>query len=232
MLYSYLINALIFISLLLRLLVIRYLLKGSFRKYPILLAYCVAEVVTTIAEVLVSDYAPHQWFIRLYYSDEVGIDLLLFLMVTTLTYRALEGNPMRGGAGRVLGLITVGVVTVPFIIFYPSIHDFAWFFNNYSNVLNFGAAIMNLVLWTALIGATKRDAQLLTVSAGLGIQVTAQAIGFSVRHFLPPHQRWLPDLFMTMASLPAAYLWWRAFKPPATAATPVVRSTEIHPGEV
>jgi hypothetical protein len=232
MLFSLLFNLVDFANLALQVLVIAYLLKGSFRKYPILLAYCVAETLTAAAEYLVSNYGSHQVFIRLYYSDEVGIDLLLFLMVITLTYRALEGNPMRKGAGRILGVITIGVVTVPFLIFYRSIHDLAWFFNGFSDVLNFGAAIMNLLLWTALLGAKRRDRQLLMVSAGLGIQVTAQAIGFGVRHFLPQRQRWIPDLFMAIAHVPSVYLWWRAFKPPATAAAPVVRSTEIHPGEV
>ena len=138
--------------------------RDPYLKYPLLLAYCVAEIVTGTAEFLISSYGSHQVFIHLYYIDEVGVDLLLFLMVITFTYRAMEGNPMRSTAGRALAVITVLVLGLPFLLFQQSINDFAAFFNGAGEVLNFGAAIMNLVLWTALLGATRRDAQLLTVS--------------------------------------------------------------------
>jgi hypothetical protein len=234
MFYTYLNNAIVVGSLLLELAVVVYLLKGPYLKYPILLAYCVTELLTGSAEFMVSSYGSHEVFIRLYYIDEVGVDLLLFLMVITLTYRAMHGNPMRVAAGRVLGFITILVLALPFLLFYPSIHDFAVFFNSAGEVLNFGAAIMNLVLWTALLGATQRDAQLLTVSTGLGLQVTAQAIGFGIRHFMSPRHRWMPDLFMTVAHLGSVYIWWRAFRPPSRrGVAPMAPSpSKIHPGQV
>jgi hypothetical protein len=232
--YTYLNNAIVTGSLLLELAVVFYLLKGSYLKYPILLAYCITELLTGTAEIIVSSYGSHEVFVLLYYIDEVGVDLLLFLMVITLTYRAMEGNPMRVMAGRALGFITVIVLGLPFLLFQPSIKDFAVFFNSTGEVLNFGAAIMNLVLWTAMLGATRRDAQLLTVSAGLGLQVTAQALGFGIRHLLSPKHRWMPDLFMVMAHLVSVYIWWRAFRPAARPGVPPMAAahTEIHPGEV
>jgi hypothetical protein len=137
-------------------------------------------------------------------------------------------------AGRALGFITLVVLGLPFVLFHQSIGDFAVFMNGAGEVLNFGAAIMNLVLWTALIGARRRDAQLLSVCAGLGIQVTAQALGFGIRQLLPSRHRWMPDLFMTMAHLVSAYIWWRALRPaPRRAELPMASApTEIHPGEV
>ena len=232
--YTYLSNVVVTGSLLLELAVVVYLLRGSYLKYPILLAYCITELLTGTAEMMVSSYGSHELFIRLYYVDEVGVDLLLFLMVMTLIYRAMEGNPMRVVAGRALGFITVVVLGLPFLLFQKSIDDFAVFFNSTGEVLNFGAAIMNLVLWTALLGATRRDAQLLTVSAGLGLQVTAQALGFGIRHLMSPRHRWMPDLFMEMAHLVSVYIWWRAFRPAARPGvlpmTPA--AAEIHPGEV
>ena len=197
------------------LLVIRYsLLRRSLLKYPILLAYCVVACLTAPAEYFVQNYGSHELFIKLYYADEVAVDLLLFLMVITLTYRAMDGNPGRKAAGRALGVITALVLVLPFLIFHGSRSDFAGFFNGAGEVLNFGAAIMNLVLWTALLGATRRDGQLIMVCAGLGVQVTAQAIGFGIRHLLPPYgYRWIPDLFMAAAYLVSIYLWWCAFRP-------------------
>jgi hypothetical protein len=106
--------------------------------------------------------------------------------------------------------------------------------NGAGEVLNFGAAIMNLVLWTALIGARKRDAQLLSVCAGLGLQVTAQALGYGIRQLLPTRHRWMPDLFMTIAHLISVYIWWRAFRPLSRPANSPMASAPpgIHGGKV
>jgi hypothetical protein len=133
-----------------------------------------------------------------------------------------------------LGFITLVVLALPFVLFHPSIGDFAAFMNGAGEVLNFGAAIMNLVLWTALIGARKRDAQLLSVCAGLGLQVTAQALGYGIRQLLPSRHRWMPDVFMMLAHLISVYIWWRAFRPasrPTQGPMPSA-SPEIHPGKV
>lgn len=234
MIYSYLVNALELGNLVLQLLVIAYILKGPYQRYPFLLIYCLAETLTTGVEYLVSNYGSHELFIRLYYADEVGVDLILFLMVITLTYRAMEGNPMRVTAGRALGFITLVVLGLPFLLFHQSIGDPAVFFNGAGEVLNFGAAIMNLVLWTALLGAHKRDAQLLTVSTGLGLQVTAQAIGFGIRHLITTKHRWMPDLFMMLAHTVSVYIWWRAFRPPPRQdITPMAAPpTGVHSGKV
>jgi hypothetical protein len=235
MLRSQVLNTLEFGSLaLLLVFLVRNLWDRSLLRYPFLLIYCVADLLTAGAEYFVQNYGSKEFFMRLYYADEVGIDLVLFLMVITLTYRAMEGNPTRAMAGRVLGVITVLVLGLPFLLFHQSIGDFGVFSNGASEVLNFGAAIMNLVLWTALIGATRRDSQLITVCAGLGLQVTGQALGFGTRHLLPQPYRWIPGMFMAAVHLASIYIWWRAFRPaPRRGVAPMpVANPEIHPGEV
>jgi hypothetical protein len=212
----------------------RNLRESSLFRYPILLIYCVVDLLTAAAEYFVQNYGSHEFFTKLYYADEVGIDLLLFLMVITLTYRAMDGNPMRAMAGRALGVITAVVLALPFLLFHQSIGTFGVFSNDASEVLNFGAAIMNLVLWTALIGARRRDGQLIAVSAGLGLQVTGQALGFGTRHLVPQRYRWIPDVFMAAVHLASIYIWWRAFRPAARRDVPPMPAAraEIHPGEV
>jgi hypothetical protein len=147
-------------------------------------------------------------------------------MVIWLTYRAMDENPMRKAAGRALAGITVTVLVLPFLVFHESLGTFSRFYNGVSEVLNLGAAIMNLVLWTALLGARKRDIQQILVCAGLGLLVTAQAIGFGVRHLLPNRElRWIPDLFMAGAYLVSMYIWWRAMR--VTPAQPRERSAPM-----
>jgi len=99
--------------------VIVLLLRGPYRRYPLVLVYCVLQLAATITEEYVyrvfGDASPI--FSRLYWTDEVILDLLLFLMVISLIYRALESSPMRAGMGRLLGAVVVVVLIVPFVLF-------------------------------------------------------------------------------------------------------------------
>ena len=197
--------------------VIVFLLRGPFRRYPVLLLYCVLQLAATITEEYVyrvfGDASP--FFGRLYWTDEVSLDLLLFLMVIMLTYRALEASPLRAGMGRLLGAVVI-VLVVPFVLFSARRFSTAWF-DGTSQLLNFGAAIMNLGLWTALIGTKKRDPLLLTVSAGLGVAVTGAAIAFGLRRFTPPGgtPQQLANLFKTITYLASVAIWCWAFRPSA-----------------
>jgi hypothetical protein len=195
-----------------------FLLRGPFRRYPVLLLYCILQLAATLTEGYVlrvfGDASP--LFSRLYWTDEVILDLLLFLMVISFIYRALESSPMRAGMGRLLGAVVVVVLIVPFVLFSARRFSTPWF-DGTSQLLNFGGVIMNLGLWTALIGTKKRDPLLLTVSAGLGVAVTGAAIAFGFRRFTPiqstPQQ--LADLFKTITYLASVAIWCWAFRPSA-----------------
>jgi hypothetical protein len=198
--------------------VIFFLLRGSsYRKYPLLLVYCVLQLAATVTEEYV--YRVHgqtNLFRRLYWTDEITLDLLLFLMVITLIYRAVEGSPVRKAMGRLLGGVVAIVVVVPFVLFSARRFSTTWF-DGTSQLLNFGAAIMNLGLWTALIGTKKRDPLLLTVSAGLGVAVTGAAIAYGLRRFTPPTStpQQLANLFKTLTYLASVAIWCWAFRPSA-----------------
>ena len=215
--------------------VILFLLRGPFRRYPILLLYCVLQLAATVTEeyVLRVFGDTSVLFSKLYWTDEVTLDLLLFLMVIVLTYQALEGSALRKGMGRLLGAVLMIVLVVPFVVFKARRFSSAWF-DGTSQLLNFGGAIMNLGLWTALIGTKKRDPLLLTVSAGLGVAVTGAAIAFGLRRFTPPEStaQQLVNLFKTITYLASVAIWCWAFRPaarknpapPATLDAPTVSS--------
>jgi hypothetical protein len=198
--------------------VIFFLLRGSsFRRYPLVLIYCVLQLVATTAEEYVSRlHGQTNFFRKLYWTDEITLDILLFLMVITLIYRAVEGSSVRTAMGRILGVVIVAVLTVPFVLFSARRFSTAWF-DGTSQLLNFGAAIMNLGLWTALIGTKKRDPLLLRVSAGLGVAVTGAAIAYGLRRFTPPTStpQQLANLFKTMTYLVSVAIWCWAFRPVA-----------------
>jgi hypothetical protein len=180
--------------------------------------YCVLQLAATISEEYVFRVFGNLSVLyrRLYWTDEITLDLLLFLMVITLTYQALEGSALRAGMGRLLGAVVVTVLIVPFVLFRARWFSSAWF-DGTSQLLNFGGAILNLGLWTALIGTKKRDPLLLTVSAGLGVAVTGAAIAFGLRRFTPVASTLqnLANLFKTVTYLASVAIWCWAFRPSA-----------------
>src|ERR1700748_1408732 len=102
--------------------------SSSFRRYSFLLLYCVLQLVATGAEEYVSRIYEHpNLFRKLYWTDEVTLDLILFLMVITLIDRAVEGSVMRTAMGRVLGAIVAIVVVVPFVLFSARRFSTSWF---------------------------------------------------------------------------------------------------------
>ncbi|MBZ5677398.1 MAG: hypothetical protein LAP61_24405 [Acidobacteriia bacterium] len=137
-------------------------------------------------------------------------------MVITLIYRALEASPVRIAMGRLLGAVVAVVLVVPFVLFSARRFSTNWF-DGTSQLLNFGAAILNLGLWTALIATKKRDPLLLKVSAGLGVAVTGAAIAYGLRRYTPPTStpQQLANLFKTLTYLTSVAIWCWAFRPAA-----------------
>lgn len=205
------------VSLVLQVLLLSFLLLQSYyRKYPLLFGYRLTYLATSILEVgLVHHFGTklNSTYTFVYWTDEVVLDLLQFLLVIALTYRAMEGNPSRPVFGRFFGIVVIVMVLVPLLIFRRPLFSNHWFYET-SQLLNFGAGVMNLALWTALLGSRRRDPQLLVVSAGLGLAVTANAISFGIRLLsargVPRH---FADALSTAGDLFSLVIWCWAFQP-------------------
>ena len=79
---------------------------------------------------------------------------------------------------------------------------------------------MNLGLWTALIGSKHKDAQLLTVSAGLGVAVTGQAVYYGLRLMTTnPLVYRISDALNVLTYIAGVAIWCWAFRPVARAAS-------------
>lgn len=212
------------------------LIKGRFHKYWIVFVYVLWELLATagftIADSLVKGTTAttaatrtvgQMWYARLYWANDVFVDLFRFVLVIVLLYRASEG--IKRVPGRVLAGIVIVMVILPFVLFpmnprtapedpfqlpYPSA---AWF-NSTSELLNFGAAIMNLMLWATLAASKKRDPQILGVSLGLGIVVTGTAFAYGLKHLLGQREfAAMGYLFLNLTQLTGWVIWCRAFWP-------------------
>jgi hypothetical protein len=212
---SLVLNSVSTLALIFQIALLFLLVSGGFWKFPLLSLYTVFQYLTGMAEISVSREfgTGGLLYARLYWSDEILLDLILFLMVIAFTLQALEGSPVRDKAKRFLTGVVVIAVVAPFVLYYHrAIFSTPWF-NRTSQFLNFAAAIMNLSLWTALLFNKKRDPQLLTVSIGLGVTVTGAALHFGLRQLVSPGLRPLSELVGSLTHLAGVFVWCWAFRP-------------------
>jgi hypothetical protein len=197
------------------------LLRGPFRKYPVFFLYILVQLVADSLEAFAFFRFPHdsKTYSNFYWTDEVGVALLLFLVVITFTYEALRENPLRPKAGKILAVIAVLAVVLPFVLFHSRVFSYRWF-NSTDQMLNFGGAIMNLVLWTALLANRRRDPQLLNISMGVGIVATSAAVVWGARLWLSPTNRWPLDTFAILMHVAGLLLWCWVFRPKTPRSAP------------
>jgi len=204
----------------LQLVLVFLLARGLFPRYIVFCLYAVTELAADIAEGIA--YYRVGWaspvYRQIYWTDHIALDLLLFLVVITFTYEALGESPFRRTAAKALAAIVAVATILPFAWVHNhhgkqhGYFDSQWF-NHTSQILNFGAAIMNLVLWTALLSNRRRDPKLVTLSIGVGIVTASAAIAWGAREWLPRQERWPIDSFMTLAHVVSLLLWCWVFRP-------------------
>lgn len=193
-----------------------FLLVGPLRKYGFVFAYCSVQLCTSLTEIVVARKFGifNKLYHKVFWTDEIILDLLLFFILILLTYRAMEGSAGRGTTGRLLTGVAFIAVLLPFVLFPDAFQKTAWF-DHTSQLLNFGAAILNLGLWTALLGSRKRDPQLLAVSAGFGILATGVAVSFGLRRLIqtPGPAYNMAQIVFLLAHLAGALVLCWAFRP-------------------
>jgi hypothetical protein len=209
-------------------LLVVFLLRSGFRRHLVLLAYALVHLASNAVE----EWVYHDQGIRsiayrnVYWTDEVVKNLLLFLLVIHMTYRASEGSPLRASAVRILSVVTAVAVLLPFLVFQPPYFTTPWFRHSIQ-LLEFCATIMNLVLWTVLIATRRRDPQLLTISAGLGVGTTGAAIAYGLREWFTGDARLLANLVGNLTYLGSTLIWCWAFRPKLLSSRPQNGAREL-----
>jgi hypothetical protein len=204
------------------------LLRGAFRKYPIFFVYILGELIGDSLEAFTFYHFGHDSrnYRTFYWANEVTNALLLFLVVIVFTYEALRDNPLRPKAGRILATIAVLTLASPFVLFHSHVFSYKWF-NTTDQMLNFGGAIMNLVLWGALLANRRRDPQLLTISMGVGIVATSAAMMWGARLWVADTNRWPFDTFAVLMHIAALLLWCWVFRPKSSRSAPPQVATTL-----
>jgi hypothetical protein len=138
--------------------------------------------------------------------------VFLFIFVLSLVYRAMASGPARVAVQRLLIFGSLVLVAISYYGFYdprPSV----WMTSIIRN-MSFCAAIINLGLWAALIRRRQRDSQILLLSGGLGLQMTGEAMGHSLRNLWQVSRNYavLGNIVLVLAHLLCLFAWWQAFR--------------------
>jgi hypothetical protein len=208
------------IGLPLELLIIGALVRGPYRRFPVVLLYSVVLFLTTIVDISVyfvySTGGSLRYSLAHYYWIDEGLRMsLVFAVVISLLYLASEA--MRPRALLRFALIGGGIFIAgaSFLVHHQAHRVVGEWMTLWSRDLDFTAAILDLALWAILLATRYKDTQLLLLSGGLGIDFTGEAIGQALRNLFP----WTPfspgDFFVLLGFFACYWIWWQALRPAA-----------------
>lgn len=216
------------------------MLRGDYRRFPMIFGYVVVQLLATAAEIpaywAVYSHTPQAVDLQIfvYWLDEAIAQVLVYVIVLDLIYRATSNHrarrPLR--TGIVLGAILFAGIS--FLIHYKRVQAGIWM-TPWTRDLNFCAAVLDLALWALLIASGKKDSRVLLLSGGLGIQFAGQALGESVRQLSIMNRSHtialIGSTLVVVSEILRSYIWWQVFrKPPAaTDSSPPARLRERNP---
>jgi hypothetical protein len=198
----------------LQILVISALLRGPYKRFPFVLAYCLTLFLTTVVEI--ASLVDRQVFSRsaahYYWFNDLILTSLVYCVVISLIYGSLdEAHRARVGRWLILAAVLVALVsaTLHKDDAYKSLER-----TKLSRDLNFTAAFLDMLLWLILIAKRRKERLLLMLSGGLGIMFSGAAIGHSVRE-LSQRSRWAlfaGGMIVVLTHFGCLFVWWQAFR--------------------
>jgi len=210
------------VSLPLQFLVVAALLRGSWRRFPLLLVFSVEEFVSTLVQAPLAIEAMRglhpqglpYWIT--YWTGEAITKLLLYAVVVSLLYRACERLRSARAARVVLILAACLVAGGTFLLHYGQSPVRGIWLTPWFRDLNFACALADVVLWTSLLVVRDKDRQLMLLSGGLGVEFAGASIGESLRQMAMRSRSHPLSLFGSViavaASLFRLYTWWQALR--------------------
>ncbi len=178
------------------------------KEFPLLFAYVFVRAAATIA-LLVDFYPLHASGYRsLYWLLDISLHGFVFALLVHLIRRALV-EPRRSILVTGMACIVVSVFLSMAVPYHPMLNR--WM-TGFSRNLSFCEEVLNLVLWGMLVNNRRVGLRFLLVSAGIGIQVTGDVTGHSLRLFAHSASFvWAPHLLMNASQILAMVIWLYAF---------------------
>lgn len=203
------------LAVILELLVIYYLVRGPGKRFPFVFVFCAVQILITSTDTLVSEVVTTKSaaYPNIYWAGDMLAHAAILLLTISLVGKTLERQPRRQ---LTIGILVLGVLGFALFSAY-SLHDsnLSRWMTSLTRNLSFCEEILNMILWMLLIQRRDSDYLLLMVSAGIGVQVTGEAIGHTLRLYTFAHQRtmvWVPNLLVYVAEILCLCIWIWAFR--------------------
>jgi hypothetical protein len=195
----------------LQFLVVSTLMAGAMRDYTAVFVYAVILFFTTIVEMLpiVDQGRITVLSANIYWICEFFRQASMVFVVLSFVTRAVPDEERRSMVRRALAVVAVLFWAMSFYIQHS--HNLQLWMTNALRNVSFGAALVNLSLWFFLIASKRRDSTLLMITGGLGLQMTGEAIGQSLRQ-LSPNTVLVGGLMAVFSHFLCLYIWWQAFR--------------------
>lgn len=207
------------IGLALEILLIATMLRGAFRRFPILFTYCCALFCTTVIEVsaYTAAFSGSRKLAKsrafYYWVNDAILQVLVFAVVISLIYLASARAQNRIVIRRWLLAAVVLIFAISFAVHFRAEPHLSQWAGAMSRDLNVCSIVLDLLLWSILIASRERDHTLLLLSGGLGIQFTGETIGQSLRQISTARGViWSGNLLIVCASLLCLFVWWQALR--------------------
>ncbi len=197
------------IGLGLQFLVVAALLEGAWREYRTAFFYSCLLVVCTIADIVMVSTASQRAYIYYYWTSEVVRQTGLYAVVVSLVSHAIPNNRLRAALTRLL--VSLAIIFWVGSLYIHEVPQLSLWMSRVIRNLSFCSAIANLALWFVLLAAEKKDTRLLMITGGLGLQMTGDAIGQSLRQISKATIR-VGDIVLVLTHFLCLYIWWRAFQ--------------------
>jgi hypothetical protein len=165
-------------ALVLQLLIVAGLVRGHYRKYPVLLVLVIADFLGTVVSVasMLDDGKWTAHTAKVYWLS-MGLQYtLIFACQIQMLYQAIQER--RKGL-HIVYLVAGGLlytVLAAYLSYHPRLN---YWMTQLSRNISFGSMLVNLGLWTTLLYS--RDRQRLLITAAMGFMLAGDAIGHSLR---------------------------------------------------
>ena len=212
------------VGLPLEILVILALLRGPYRRYPLVFLYLLVNFVTTLVDIPINTQsyftqsaAVIRQAAKVYWINEWMLQVLIFAAVLSL----IDLATLMSRSRRIMRLaLAVGALLFAGVTFWiqfrPAPVKIGVWMTPWTRDLSVCATVLDLALWMILIASRKSDRSLMLISGALGMQFTAEAIGESIINLSAAHQSTLLALIGAIVdvtgNLLCLYVWWQTFR--------------------
>src|SRR6202171_6312739 len=193
-----------------------YIARGPFRRFLFVFLYCLAQALTGIVVSLTYfDFGLRRDFYQtIFWTTDFVSHALITLILVSLIRESLETSPDLKRLATLLVPLAVLCVAIGSAFTFRNHYLTAWM-TPVSRNLSFCEELLNFMLWSILIRKRDYDRLLLFISAGIGVQVTGEVIGNTIRTFMRKGTPiWLPDTLLMVSEIICLLTWVWAFGRP------------------